>query len=169
MSSFEHHATVDKGLKMKIKCKNVNVEKTEKQKKELGSKLSDSLAGEGKSGEISTQSANGMLTEKSGKISLSDKEKSPKSKSSINKKDKTKGAKVDTTVHSSASFNGVENIFSGASSSMEPKLGEIASGKKDCVPDPYEFNAKVEDDITMPIKKMKVEKEKVNSLCFLYP
>ncbi|XP_045216688.2 zinc finger protein 608-like isoform X2 [Mercenaria mercenaria] len=44
---------------------------------------------------------------------------------------------------------------------MEPKLGETATGKKECVPDPYEFNAKVEDGISMPIKKMKLEKEKV--------
>ena len=162
MSSFEHHATVDRGLKMKIKRKNVNVEKAEKQKKELSNKLTDNLASDVKTCEISAQSANGMLTEKSGKISmLSDKEKSPKSKCLINKKDKAKGAKVETTAQSSSSFNGVQNIFSGASSSMEPKLGEMASGKKDCVPDPYEFNAKVEDDISVPIKKMKVEKEKV--------
>ncbi|XP_060577155.1 zinc finger protein 608-like isoform X2 [Ruditapes philippinarum] len=46
---------------------------------------------------------------------------------------------------------------------MEPKLGETATGKKECIPDPYEFNAKVEDGISMPMKKMKIEKEKVES------
>lgn len=166
MSSFEHHATVDKGLKMKIKRKNVNAEKTDKQKKDL-SKVSENLTSDVKSNAITGQSANGMLTEKSSKLSLfSDKEKSPKSKSSVNKKDKTKSAsKTDLSVQGT-SFNGVENIFSGSSGSMEPKLGEIASGKKDCVPDPYEFNAKVEDDISMPLKKIKVEKEKViTSFC----
>lgn len=162
MSSFEHHATVDKGLKMKIKRKNVNVDKTEKQKKELSSKSENSQS-DVKQSDLSDQSANGILVEKSAKLGLfSDKEKSPKSKSAVNKKDKTKGSvKTDTNNQSSTSFNGLENIFSGSSGSMEPKLGEIASGKKDCVPDPYEFNAKVEDDITMPIKKIKVEKDKV--------
>jgi len=163
MSSVEHHATVDKGLKMKIKRKNVNVDKTDKQKKEQMNKSdikSDSCKD---SCDSPAQSANGILTEKTGKLSLfSDKEKSPKSKSSANKKDKSKGAtKGESSSQGSSNSNGIENPFNQSSSSMEPKLGETAMGKKDCVPDPYEFNAKVEDDISMPLKKMKMDKEKV--------
>ncbi|KAL4228171.1 hypothetical protein ACF0H5_013605 [Mactra antiquata] len=155
MSSFEHHATVDKGLKMKIKRK--NVEKTEKSKKEQSK--SDLLKSDCKLGE-SSQSVNGMLADKSGKLSLfSDKEKSPKSKSTLTKKDKAKSlAKSDTTTSgasSGSSLNGVEGLFT-QSSTMEPKLGETASGR----PDPYEFNAKVEDGISMPMKKIKLDKEK---------
>ncbi|XP_052794440.1 zinc finger protein 608-like isoform X1 [Mya arenaria] len=164
MSSFEHHATVDnKGLKMKIKRKNVNVDKTEKQKKDISTKSdlkSDSCKDQT---ETTGQSANGMFTEKAGKLSLfSDKEKSPKSKSSANKKDKSKGTtKGELSTQGPSSLNGIDNSFNQSAKSMEPKLGETAMGKKDCMPDPYEFNAKVEDDISMPIKKMKVDKEKV--------
>lgn len=160
MSSFEHHATVDKGLKMKIKRKNVNVEKSEKPKKEQNK--SDLMKSDCKLGE-SSQSVNGMLTDKSGKLSLfSDKEKSPKSKSTLAKKDKAKSlAKSEPTISGAgagSNINGVEGLFT-QSGTMEPKLGETASGK----PDPYEFNAKVEDGISMPMKKIKLDKDKVNS------
>lgn len=162
MSSFEHHATVDKGLKMKIKRKNVNSEKCEKTKKDQNK--SDQLKGDTKQQGESSQSTNGMLTDKSGKLSLySDKDKSPKSKSALGKKDRGKGlAKGETTTTTSSCLNGTEGLFT-QSNSMEPKLGETAAGKKECVPDPYEFNAKVEDGISMPIKKMKLDKEKVRS------
>lgn len=163
MSSFEHHATVDKGLKMKIKRKNVNSEKSEKPKKDQNK--SDHSKGDSKQPGDSAQGTNGMLTDKSGKLSLySDKDKSPKSKSTVSKKDKGKALVKgeNSTTASSAGLNGVEGLFT-QSSSMEPKLGETAAGKKECVPDPYEFNAKVEDGISMPIKKMKLEKEKVES------
>lgn len=166
MSSFEHHATVDKGLKMKIKRKNVNSEKCEKTKKDQNK--SDQLKGDTKQPGESSQSTNGMLTDKCGKLSLySDKDKSPKSKSALGKKDRGKGlAKGETsTTTSSSSLNGVEGLFT-QSNSMEPKLGETATGKKECVPDPYEFNAKVEDGISMPIKKMKLDKEKVSTNSF---
>ena len=102
-----------------------------------------------------------MLADKTSKLSLfNDKDKSPKSKQNLTKKDKGKGvAKCETASSASANINGLDNLFGQAN--MEPKLGEMASGKKECVPDPYEFNAKVEDGIAMPIKKLKVEKEKV--------
>lgn len=159
MSSFEHHATVDKGLKMKIKRKNVNGEKADKCKKEQNK--TESSKTESKSPSETSQSANGMLTEnKSGKLSLFS-DKSPKSKTALGKKDKGKGlVKTESSASvNNSSLNGVEGIFT---QSMEPKLGETAVGKKECVPDPYEFNAKVEDGISMPIKKMKLEKDKVS-------
>lgn len=162
MSSFEHHATVDKGLKMKIKRKNLGSDKTEKSKKEQNK--SETLKSDSKQQGESSQNTNGMLTDKSSKLSLySDKDKSPKSKSTLGKKDKGKGlVKVETSpATNNSGINGVESLFN-QSSSMEPKLGETAAGKKECVPDPYEFNAKVEDGISMPIKKMKMEKEKVS-------
>ena len=156
MSSVEHHATVDKGLKMKIKRKNVCVDKSEKSKKDQSKNESSKTD---KLGE-SSQSANGMLADKTSKLSLfGDKqEKSPKSKSALSKKDKGKGLGKGDSGVASSSVNGLD-MFS--QSSMEPKLGEMASGKRDCMPDPYEFNAKVEDGFSMPMKKMKLDKDKV--------
>ncbi|KAK3098835.1 hypothetical protein FSP39_023522 [Pinctada imbricata] len=46
--------------------------------------------------------------------------------------------------------------------SLEPKQAENAPGRKDALPDPYEFNAKVEDGIGVPVKKIKSEKDKVD-------
>ena len=162
MSSTEHHATVDKGLKMKIKRKNVNAEKSDTKPKKDQSK-SDTVKSDIKLQGETSQSANGMLADKTSKLSLfTDKERSPKSKQALSKKDKGKGGNKGEcgNVVGGAAFNGVADSLYGQAN-MEPNLGETATGKKECIPDPYEFNAKVEDGISMPMKKIKLEKEKV--------
>ena len=160
MSSVEHQATVDKGLKMKIKRKNVSVSKKEPK---LEIVKADS--------NTKSQCVN-IAPGQSGQSSVGDKSKLPlfgdkspsKSKTTPNKKDKGKvsGKSGETNTGSfSSSVNGLDSLF-GESTTMEPKLGETANVKKECVPDPYEFNAKVEDGIpALPMKKIKLEKEKV--------
>lgn len=188
MSTVEHQATVDKGLKMKIKRKSVGA-KTADSKHEIvkseGSKCSG--AGEGRSvtsGAVNAASSNpsvNMPGDKAGKHGVhGEKEKSPKLKNAHKKekaKDKVKSTSDSTTtaVSPPVSLNGVVNtcvsgntnvlmngghdMAGGPVLAAEPKPGEVpCTTKQEPALDPYEFNAKVEDGIGVPMKKMKVEK-----------
>ena len=166
MSQVEHSATVDKGLKMKIKRKNVNSvskkdPKLEVVKSDSTKPLSVNIA--------PGQSSNSAVVDKS-KVSLFGDKSPTKSKATPSKKDKNKvGNKTGEAAGSlSSSVNGVDSLFGEVT--MEPKLGETANVKKECLPDPYEFNAKVEDGLpALPMKKIKLDKEKVSSYKYIYP
>ena len=163
MSTVEHQATVDKGLKMKIKRKNVCVSKKEPK---LEIVKTDSNPKSQCVNITPGQSGNSGVGDKS-KLPLFGDKSPSKSKATPNKKDKSKtGGKSGETSNTgsySSSVNGLDSLF--GQSTMEPKLGETANVKKECVPDPYEFNAKVEDGIpALPMKKIKLEKEKVYSI-----
>ncbi|KAK3606212.1 hypothetical protein CHS0354_037880 [Potamilus streckersoni] len=169
MSAVEHQATVDKGLKMKIKRKNGATSKTDRHeivKTEQKTHHSD----------YTSQSANGILAEQTSKLSLmSDRDKLLKMKSQC-RKDKGKekvvksgesvqnGGATSVAITTSISANSVTGVkdlgtIFGQSGNAEPKPGETPSNtKKDSVLDPYEFNAKLEDVVTMPMKKIKLEK-----------
>lgn len=161
MSTVEHQATVDKGLKMKIKRKNVCVSKKDPKLEIVKSDSSKSPSVNISSGQ--SQSVNSSIVDKS-KVSLFGDKSPPKSKATPSKKDKSKitGKTGEPSSSFSSSVNGLDSLFGQAT--MEPKLGETASVKKECVPDPYEFNAKVEDGIpALPMKKIKLDKEKMEA------
>lgn len=155
--SAEHQATVDKGLRMKItKRTNKNSAAMKNEGKTESQKGGDQKNSQGERGEggPSVGTANGGT----GKANPTG-EKSPKVKG-VHKKDRgkeSKGGKSSeggTTGLASVSAS-LDNAFSQVS--LEPKLGETA--------DPYEFNAKVEDGISIPVKsKGKGDKEKVGLL-----
>jgi hypothetical protein len=152
--SAEHQATVDKGLRMKItKRSNKHSAAMKSESKSDSQKASDQKNSQNeKDGGSSGSAANGG----SGKTSTAG-EKSPKVKT-IHKKDRGKeskgGKSSDGGNPGLASVSAsLDNAFSQVS--LEPKLGETA--------DPYEFNAKVEDGISIPVKsKGKGDKEKVS-------
>ena len=161
MSQVEHQATVDKGLKMKIKRKNVSVSKKDPKLEIVKSDSSKPLSANISPG----QSSNSGIVDKS-KVSFFGDKSPSKSKATPSKKDKNKitGKAGETAGSFSSSVNGLDSLF--GESTMEPKLGETASVKKECVPDPYEFNAKVEDGLpALPMKKIKLDKEKVLKPC----
>lgn len=164
MSTVEHQATVDKGLKMKIKRKNVSVSKKDPKLEIVKSDSSKPLSVNIAPG----PSGNSGSVDKSKQSLFGD--KSPqKSKTTPSKKDKNKitGKTGETSGSLISSVNGLDSIF--GQSTMEPRLGETASVKKECVPDPYEFNAKVEDGLpALSMKKIKLDKEKVYR-SYIYP
>ncbi|XP_061172392.1 zinc finger protein 608-like isoform X2 [Saccostrea echinata] len=150
--SSEHQATVDKGLRMKItKRTNKNTAAMKNESKNESPKNGDQKNSQNeKDGGSSGGAANGGMNKPN-----TAGEKSPKVKG-VHKKDRgkeTKGGKSGdggTTGLASVSAS-LDNAFSQVS--LEPKLGETA--------DPYEFNAKVEDGISIPVKsKGKGDKEK---------
>lgn len=156
--SAEHQATVDKGLRMKItKRSNKNSAAMKNEGKTESQKGGDQRNSQGeREGGPSTTTANGGT----GKSNTTGGEKSPKVKG-VHKKDRgkeSKGGKSGdggSTGLASVSAS-LDNAFSQVS--LEPKLGETA--------DPYEFNAKVEDGISIPVKsKGKGDKEKVSVVC----
>lgn len=156
--SAEHQATVDKGLRMKItKRSNKNSAAMKNEGKTESQKGGDQRNSQGeREGGPSTTTANGGT----GKSNNAAGEKSPKVKG-VHKKDRgkeSKGGKSGdggSTGLASVSAS-LDNAFSQVS--LEPKLGETA--------DPYEFNAKVEDGISIPVKsKGKGDKEKVSVVC----
>ena len=170
MSSVEHTSTVDRGLKMKIKRKGLNqkndhgrAQDTAKTEKDGGGKPAATTVTDSVSS-VSISGANGSApVDKNAKSSpLVDKDKSPKVKVTHKKeksKDKVKTENVSNGGTSSTTnvSNGLDVLFSQVS--MEPKLADTVQVKKEQpVPDPYEFNAKVEDGIGLPVKKMKLEK-----------
>lgn len=150
MSGAEHHATVDKGLKMKIKRKNVNNSKSDaKHEIVKGVEKMSSL-----SNENSSNSANGTQVDKV-KQSMSG-DKSPKVKGS-HKKEKVK---EKTGKGSDLSVSSVSTTLDAAFSqvSLDSKPGD--SSKPD---DPYDFDAKDDESIGFPIKKVKAEKNELST------
>lgn len=144
MSGAEHHATVDKGLKMKIKRKNVNNSKSDAKHEIVKGEKMSSI-----SSESSNSSANGTQVDKMKQTALGD--KSPKVKGA-HKKEKLKEKVVKG---SDISVSSVSTTLDAAFSqvSLDSKPGD--SSKPD---DPYDFDAKDDENIGFPIKKVKVEK-----------
>lgn len=136
---------------MKIKRKNIGAK--------FDSKHEIVKAGDAKLSQGSN--SNGIMLEKS--KTVCDKDKSPKSKVLHNKKDKAKEKtiKCELGATSASITNGLDIVMGQIS--MEPRVGETPVKKENPMPDPYEFNAKVEDGIEVnPIKKIKVDKVCVN-------
>ncbi|ESO94585.1 hypothetical protein LOTGIDRAFT_232386, partial [Lottia gigantea] len=159
MSGTEHHvhATADKGLKMKIKRKNVAGVNKADSKHEI-------VKNEGKNVDSANNSGagvNGQSTDKN-KQSSSNSDKSPYKNKSTHKKEKTKekggsniNNKTDRLVNGNIS-NGLDELFNKVS--MEPKIADMAQTvKKEGSLDPYDFNND-DDGITLPTKKVKTEK-----------
>ena len=172
MSGLEHHSTVDKGLKMKIKrTKNAaassSSNKSDQPKHEIvkggekstqgGEKGASGGSGDGQSSGPSTNGATAVE-----KVKHSDKDRSPKAKGIYRKERQNKEAKAGKSSEASG-IAAVSTTLDAAFSqvSLEPKQAEGAPGKKEAFLDPYEFNAKVEDGIGVPVKKIKTEKDKV--------
>lgn len=146
MSVNEHHATVDKGLKMKIKRKNVNSKSDAKHEiVKAGEKMS-SLAND--------SSSNGNVTEKQ-KQSTSG-EKSPKVKGS-HKKEKSK----ERLSKGSADMSSVSTTLDAAFSQVSLESKPAESSKAD---DPYDF-CEAKDDESIGFTLKKVKSEKVCTVC----
>ncbi|XP_074649685.1 uncharacterized protein LOC141904946 isoform X2 [Tubulanus polymorphus] len=186
MSSFEHQATVvDKGLKMKIKRKSGG-KSSDTNKHEIvknDSKLAN--INEANAGADNPAAAGAAPNTKTKTSPAEAREKTVKGrgahKKDKNAKDKAKsaaaaaaaGASNNTTDNNSTSgtfANGFPNNYGSNNSNSDStnnqtsvdgdgnKLTTAAGIKREVTSDPYEFNAKVEDRITMPLKKIKVEK-----------
>lgn len=140
MSGAEHHAVVDRGLKMKIKRKNVNATKNDG-KHEI-------VKGAEKMSTNEYNSANGTQMDKVKQNTSGD--KSPKVKG-IHKKEKIKERVQKGSDVSSVSTT-LDAAFSQVSLDSKPAAD---SSKTD---DPYDFDAKEDEGIGFPLKKVKVEK-----------
>ena len=112
-------------------------------------------------GQSSGPSTNGATAVEKVKHS-SDKDRSPKAKGLYRKERQNKEAKAGKSSEASG-LAAVSTTLDAAFSqvTLEPKQAEGAPGKKEAFLDPYEFNAKVEDGIGVPVKKIKTEKDKV--------
>ena len=207
MNPVEHQAIVDKGLKMKIKRKNVTGSpsagsKTDAAKHEI-------MKADGKSaltpgpqaplgGGANTEGSSGPVggatsTLDKLKQTLTDKERinSKQSVSSLarNAHKRTHKDRKDNANHANTSFvmallangntnNGASGTTAMSSSGVSTTNGPLLASnnvmvelnrisnpmsikKEAAILDPYEFNAKVEDRIGLPVKKVKIEK--VNS------
>lgn len=146
MSGNEHHATVDKGLKMKIKRKNVN--------SKSDAKHEIVKAGEKMSSISNDSSSNGTQAEKS-KQSTSG-EKSPKVKGS-HKKEKSK----ERLGKGSADVSSVSTTLDAAFSQVSLESKPADSSKAD---DPYDF-CEAKDDESIGFTLKKVKSEKVCTVC----
>lgn len=186
MSSVEHHAVVDKGLKMKIKRKNVG-SKSSDIKHEIVKAAEGKVSGVGGSNREGVENTSGnnlsgsvpnspMDKQKHGS-NIDSKEKSTKGRGTHKKeKGRAKGAEP---VANGSPFHGASGSTSGNSSSsgsaatntaipthkitvdLYPIPTPFNIKKETPADDPYEFNAKVEDGgrpIGFPVKKIKVEK-----------
>ena len=192
MSGVEHHSTVDKGLKMKIKRKNLAA----------GGKSCDSKADTIKDNNKTQQSSGGSNTwnnsgsngnnssDRVGGSSTPDKQserlkQASQANSSVaqadaklakarvmHKRERVKdksargaGENCHTTnveCDSGCSSSGSSSVLplGGAAGCIEAMDSEMVKKEQDLnsLSDPYEFNAKVEDRIGLPVKKVKGEK-----------
>ncbi|XP_050400007.1 zinc finger protein 608 isoform X2 [Patella vulgata] len=161
MSGPEHHvhATADKGLKMKIKRKNIGVNKADSKheivKTEGKGQIVDSA------NTTSSGALNGMSDKSKQSATSTDKDRSPYKSKNAHKKEKTKdkGSKCNESGSKVANgSNGLDELFSKVT--MEPKIGDVAHGVKketESLLDPYDFNTE-DDGIALPTKKVKTEK-----------
>ena len=198
MSGVEHQSTVDKGLKMKIKRKNLagkssdskpDTNKDHKSQQQQQNNASATWnSGSGSNG--SSSNASGLTPDKQSErlkhasqanSGATQGDSKPAKGRVLHKRDRVKDknlrgcgehpqgsvANVNGTCDSNASGCSV----SGSSSALQGGA-TACSDVTDCdvvkrehgtseVPDPYEFIAKVEDRIGLPVKKVKVEKVSV--------
>ncbi|XP_060073183.1 zinc finger protein 608-like [Ylistrum balloti] len=169
MSGMDHQATVDnRGLRMKIKrTKNMGPTSNKSDTKHEIVKPGEAKAAHGSSSSSSASSsstvtdgispANGSTVDKSKLSTATDRDKSPKVKN-LHKRERSKEKmSKDCNATSLSSVCSLDVPFSQVS--LEPNQAEVPQGKKEnLLPDPYEFNAKVEDGIGFPVKKIKSEK-----------
>ncbi|XP_046583820.1 zinc finger protein 608-like [Haliotis rubra] len=176
MSSVEHTATVDRGLKMKIKRKNVgqSSNKTDQKHEIVKTEKDACKAVSNSEGNTlqTTQNSNGVLEKSTKHCLLSERgDRSPmkmKGSHKGEKKTKEKGkTESGNVLNGGTSCAGPSSVSNGLDAllnqvSMEPRVGDSAQMKREkTVSDPYEFNAKLEDagpGIELPMKKMKSEK-----------
>ncbi|XP_021357594.1 zinc finger protein 608-like isoform X2 [Mizuhopecten yessoensis] len=172
MSGMDHQATVDnRGLRMKIKrTKNMGPTSNKSDTKHEIVKPGEAKAaahGSSSSSSASSSSdgisaANGSTVDKSKLSTATDRDKSPKVKN-LHKRERSKEKmNKDCNATSLSSVCSLDVPFSQVS--LEPNQAEVPQGKKEnLLPDPYEFNAKVEDGIGFPVKKIKSEKNDATS------
>ncbi|XP_013385174.1 zinc finger protein 608 isoform X2 [Lingula anatina] len=178
MSSIEHQSTIDKGLKMKIKRKNVG-SKLSESKHEIAenpkataiasSTTTSSLQSSGSGDPFIVPTSIPFGTER-GKMSPQD--KNNKGRGSI-KKEKSKDIKTKAAASATepnnlngnpflpAGSTGCSTSDSATHNSTSETHMSVFNVKREMVHDPYEFNAKVEDgieDFGLPTKKIKIEK-----------
>ena len=203
MSGVEHHSSVDRGLKMKIKRKNVA-----SGGKSCDSKpdtIKDNIKSQQSSGGSNTWNSGGSSngnnsSDRGGGSSTPDKQSERLKLSSeansgvaqadaklakarvMHKRERVKDRSARGAVENCHMLNGEcdSGCSSSVSSSAVPVGGatgcvaatysEMVKKEQDDVKslsDPYEFNAKVEDRIGLPVKKMKGEKVSGVLLIFL--
>ncbi|XP_064619857.1 zinc finger protein 608-like isoform X2 [Lineus longissimus] len=156
MSGIEHQATVDKGLKMKIKRKSGGAKSETKHEIVKHDKMASI-------GELGS-SALSPVGDK--KLSPGDgKDKLIKGVRGIHKKDKSKEKTCRALEGAANMANGFpihcgnsNDAGNGLLESDKLPFGIKRESVSTAALDPYEFNAKVEDRISMPVKKIKLEK-----------
>ena len=159
MSAIEHQATVDKGLKMKIKRKSVGA-RTESKHEIVKNEL-----------KMANPNGDGSLLNtpsdlQKGKSPPDNKDKMPKGRA-VHKKDKAKdkAKPAENATNNMGLSNGYPHHGAASAGTNDftntPLVNHCAppfTVKSEPTADPYEFNAKVEDRISVPVKKIKLEK-----------
>jgi hypothetical protein len=159
MSGIEHQAIVDKGLKMKIKRKSGGAKSETKHEIVKNEKMAS----------IGELSGSAMSPASDRKLSPGDgKDKVMKGMRGIHKKDKNKEKLNRCCLEQMPNMANGFPIHCGSSNSNESGNSLLQSDKlpfgirceslSSAALDPYEFNAKVEDRISIPVKKIKLEK-----------
>ena len=177
--SMEHHATVDKGLKMKIKRKNAGA-KSDTKGHEIVRTEKTGLAGLAEAIQQQNPTVN-LEKMKTTSACDSSKDKGPKNRANQKDKKMTKDRSAKQNADSGLANGSVFPVSSGAGPSHCNNLSvnstdnsSVTESERDSkgagnTPDPYEFNAKVEDRVGVPrMKKIKVEKASISNILSVF-